>query len=38
VPISDDNKAANVIPMPENVFMGAQVVDKDNVKHFLPKK
>ena len=38
VPISDDNKAANVIPMPENVFMGAQVVDRDNVKYFLPKK
>ena len=38
VPISDDNKAASVIPMPENVYMGAQVVDKDNVKYFLPKK
>jgi len=38
VPISDDNKAASVSPMPEEVYMGAVVVTKDNVSHFLPKK
>jgi len=38
VPISTNNKSAGVTPMPENVFMGTVVVDKNNVEYFLPKK
>jgi len=37
VPISDDNKAAGVISMPQNVYMGTEVINKDNVDHFLSK-
>ena len=38
VPISTNNKSAGVTPMPENVFMGTVVVDKNNVEYFLHKK
>jgi ribose transport system substrate-binding protein len=38
VPISTNNKSAGVTPMPENVFMGTVVVDKNNVQYFLHKK
>jgi len=34
-PISSDNKAANVIPFPQYIYMGTQVIDKDNIKYFL---
>ena len=38
VPISTNNKSAGVTPMPEYVFMGTVVVDKNNVEYFLHKK
>ena len=38
VPISSDNKAAGVIAMPQNVYMGTVVVDKTNVQYFISKK
>ena len=38
VPISSDNKAAGVIAMPQNVYMGTVVVDKTNVQYFMSKK
>jgi ABC-type sugar transport system substrate-binding protein len=38
VPISTNNKSAGATPMPENVFMGTVVVDKNNADYFLKKK
>ena len=35
VPISADNKAAGVNPFPAAIYMGTEVIDKDNVKHFM---
>lgn len=35
VPISSDNKAAGVIPFPQYIYMGTQVIDKDNIQYFL---
>ncbi|MCB1445371.1 MAG: substrate-binding domain-containing protein [Rhizobiaceae bacterium] len=35
VPISDDNKAAGVNPFPAAVYMGTEVIDQENVKHFM---
>ena len=34
VPIVKDNKAANVLPMPEAVDTGVVVINKDNAKYF----
>jgi ribose transport system substrate-binding protein len=34
VPIVADNKAANVIPMPESVDTGVVVINKDNAQYF----
>ena len=34
VPIVTDNKAANIIPMPESVDTGVVVINKDNAKMF----
>ena len=38
VPISADNKAAGVLSAPEDVYMGAQVINQQNVKLFLADK
>lgn len=35
VPISSDNKAAKVISAPEEIHMGAQVINQQNVKMFI---
>jgi ribose transport system substrate-binding protein len=37
VPISKDNMAAGVRSVPENVYVGAEIVDKNNVQYFLRK-
>jgi len=34
VPIVTDNKAANIIPLPESVDTGVVVINKDNAKYF----
>lgn len=34
VPISSDNAAAGVNPLPENMYMTAAVIDADNVEYF----
>lgn len=35
IPVSSDNKAANVIALPRDNFIKAVVIDKDNVEFFL---
>ncbi len=35
VPISADNKTAGVNPFPARIFMGTEVIDKDNVTNFV---
>lgn len=35
VPISADNKAAGVNPFPSAIFMGTEVIDKENVEKFM---
>ncbi len=35
VPISSDNKAAGVNPFPAAIYMGTEVIDKENVTHFM---
>ena len=34
VPISSDNKAAHVTPFPQYMYMGTEVINKDNLKYF----
>jgi ABC-type sugar transport system substrate-binding protein len=34
-PISSDNKAAGVTPFPRFMYMGTEVIDKDNIEYFL---
>lgn len=36
VPISSDNKAAHVTPFPQFMYMGTEVINKDNLKYFTP--
>lgn len=36
VPIASDNKAAHVTPFPQYIYMGTEVIDKDNVRYFTP--
>lgn len=35
IPVSSDNAAAGVNPVPENMYNTAAVIDKDNVQYFL---
>jgi ABC-type sugar transport system substrate-binding protein len=35
IPVSSDNKAAGVNPVPENMYNTAAVIDKNNVQYFL---
>jgi ABC-type sugar transport system substrate-binding protein len=37
VPICGDNLAAGVRSVPENIYVGAEIVDKENVRFFLRK-
>ena len=37
VPICGNNLAAGVRSVPENIYVGAEIVDKNNVKYFLRK-
>jgi ribose transport system substrate-binding protein len=34
-PISSDNKAAGVTPFPQYMYMGTEVIDKDNIQYFV---
>ena len=34
IPVSSDNAAAGIVPIPENMYMTAAIIDKDNVEYF----